>query len=332
MYFFPAKYDYFSDNTEIFKLVKNDNCERLVELEGNAINSKRFNSDEIKQFDPIFSNAPMVAHVAAFFGSLNILEYIFHTGGKLDVVDDHKRYPVHFAAAGGKLGIIKFLVDLKSSITVVDNDSKSIAHYACEYGQLNILKYAANCNVNLMLPSRIGAPIHIACTIGNFPIIEYLASKAPDYVDVNAMFNSNRTPLSILLRNSFFEAIPLLLTPGKLDIDQKTNIGWSVLPSAIRSKNMTIIDVVIKYGANVNIKDPLGWTPMHIASQELMAATVRKLVDNGAQAQVKTTMGITPFMLAKNKYSPEKVNTLNEIVRGVKIQLAMSFIRKILEE
>ena len=64
----------------------------------------------------------------------------------------------------------------------------------------------------------------------------------------------------------------------------------------VEKGNVTEVKLLIRGGANVNVKDEHGWTPLHYATSHIEVAKV--LIDNGANVNAENKYGTTPLHFA----------------------------------
>ena len=100
-------------------------------------------------------------------------------------------------------------------------------------------------------------PLHIACMCGNFGCINRLLKYG---ASVSAQDNDDNTPLSLAVLNRHDSIVLAMVT--KLGCDPNDGVS---LHTACKYNNFSIVNVLIEYGANVNVKDGHGNTPLQIA-------------------------------------------------------------------
>jgi ankyrin repeat protein len=168
--------------------------------------------------------------------------------------------------------------------------------------------------------------------------------------DVNA-YDDGMTPLIGAALTGRVEAVKLLLDNGAL-VDTRNDFGMTVLYVAAKATDnrQEVVDILIKYGASVNIEDKNRDTPLKVAldrndmdiSEILLAngadinyqdkngntllhsftgATdsnkLKYALDNGANVNIFNKMGDTPLMNAASRGSKKIVELL--IDRGAEI-------------
>ena len=115
------------------------------------------------------------------------------------------------------------------------------------------------------------------------------------------------------------ELIDFLLSHG---IDANTNLesGKTLLMKfIIERKDVNVIKLLIKYGAEISIKDELGFTPLHWASMTGQYETTKLFLENGAEIDARDKYEYTPLikMLSKsNKNCIESINIVKLLLEN----------------
>ncbi len=117
------------------------------------------------------------------------------------------------------------------------------------FGQYNIVEFLLERGANPNLASNNQfhvAPIHSACAISNFDIVEILIKK-------------------------------------RADVNAKQMQGITALHSAAHNGQTNIARLLIENGAEINAKTESGQTPLIMAQEKYFDETARLLIQNGAQ-------------------------------------------------
>ncbi len=93
------------------------------------------------------------------------------------------------------------------------------------------------------------------------------------------------------------------------DIDKQTNPGL-YLVEALQTGNQTLVDKLLSYGCNVNVKGKSGKYAVHVAVAKSDLANLKKLFYAGANINLKDENGRTPLSLAVEKENLELVDFL----------------------
>jgi ankyrin repeat protein len=73
---------------------------------------------------------------------------------------------------------------------------------------------------------------------------------------------------------------------------------------------LTVANILIKYGAKVNVAQKGGWTPLHQAAAHGNTELVKLLLQHGADRQATNESNLTPIQLAEKNDYPEIVKLL----------------------
>jgi len=93
--------------------------------------------------------------------------------------------------------------------------------------------------------------------------------------------------------------IKKLLQKKFINIDDKFyKHKWSALHFAAMEDRVKVVQLLIDYGANINIRNKFGYTAMHSAVIEENIDALKCLVQNGADINARDDLGTTPLELA----------------------------------
>jgi len=81
--------------------------------------------------------------------------------------------------------------------------------------------------------------------------------------------------------------------PNQADGDSRTALHYAAM-----NGNLTIIAILIKASAKLDVKDKLGNTPLHLAAERNEPDAAQLLLDVGASVDAENKNGMTPLMMA----------------------------------
>jgi len=148
------------------------------------------------------------------------------------------------------------------SVGIMDKYERTPLHYAACCGHLKIVKLLLRRRADVDFKDYIGkTPLHGAAEGGCFQIIELLIKHG---ADVNIKSNDGQTPLfSVIKECKAKSPIVLLLR----NIDHGTDVSAK------------IVELFIKHGTDVDIKDDKGFTALDYAKKYNLEKII-KLLEN----------------------------------------------------
>lgn len=88
------------------------------------------------------------------------------------------------------------------------------------------------------------------------------------------------------------------------------------LLSASARGDVSLVESLIKEGANIDVCSPSGFSALHRAAENGHAEVVRILISSGANAFTTALDGSTPASAAKNRGHDEIADTLEKLRRN----------------
>lgn len=174
-----------------------------------------------------------------------------------------------------------------------------------------------NSGVDINAPREFDGytPLHVAAYMGKTELVALLVDSG---ADVHAKNKSGETPLHWSAHIGDTESVLILVDNGA-DVNAKENrFHRTPMHETVyyisknkgtngNAKRLEVLNILIKKGANVNIRDKNGWAPLHQTSN-LEAAKL--LIDNGADVNIKNNYGITPLHIREHFKNTEMVEFL----------------------
>lgn len=148
------------------------------------------------------------------------------------------------------------------------------------------------------------------------------AVEKDKYKIVKLFLKKRVTPQLLYLDYSSIsiKMLSLLIDSG-WDIDEVNWYGEGVIHRAIRSWREDIIELLVKNGASINIRNYDHWdSPLHQQSYTGTKETIKILLNQGANINLKNNVGSTPLMHAVTHDDADRVEIL--LKNGADIDIA----------
>ena len=199
---------------------------------------------------------------------------------------------LHFAARNGHTQIVKMLLDKKAQVDAKDNWHWTPLHFAADQGHDEIVKLLLSykADINAKTDENENA-LNLAIENGHFEVtrtlnsnrsIHYLVNSRGESIMYQALI-SNNAKIFRLIVNKFY-----VLKGGQ---HERLN---ALLIKAISMDNLSIVKLLVEYGANVNY-DWDGYFPLHYASSRGHLEIAKYLTSKGAIIEKKDNGFKTPL-------------------------------------
>lgn len=273
-------------------------------------------------------------------------------------VNDHQNpsgvAPVHLASELGQESVVRELMQHRADVNVQDLEGRTALHIAI-YAKQAVIALLLLSHPGLRLDVRektgertpFGAALAVkdqntaAAILRREPLaIEEANSRGMTYlhaavaasdldsfkfllkfkVNVNARVRdaTERTPLAIAVELGLEECVRgLLATGADVNIPDKSS-SWSVAHVAASLGSVSILDALIKHGANVNAVDDQGATVLHAAVRAGHANVVKRILKEAKDVDVCAAdkEGQTPLHTLA-RYPKDSAVTILEILHSV---------------
>jgi ankyrin repeat protein len=117
--------------------------------------------------------------------------------------------------------------------------------------------------------------------------------------DANARLLSGETPLMEAARRGNLATVRVLLSGGADPDAREVNGGQNAMMWAIAQRHATVMEELVRRGADINARSKRGFTALMFAAQQGDADCVRILLDAGANPNdAMPRTGLTPLLIA----------------------------------
>lgn len=107
-----------------------------------------------------------------------------------------------------------------------------------------------------------------------------------------------------------------ILSAGNIMLDTLNASGGTAMHEAAFQGKVRCLEVFLKFGTSVDIRDKEGWTPLHAAVCGGDIRAVIFLIKNGASLQAHTKEGVTPVEIAMDNKDKKMVQALSLLTAG----------------
>lgn len=205
-----------------------------------------------------------------------------------------KYSPFLLAAWFGHLDIVEYLFENGADINLVDAYECTALHRACQSCNNDIVEFLLDNGANPNLPNKDGPPLHIACTVGDFETLKQLVAHD---ADIHAMFKG-KSVLHLAVINFRIDIMTYLLDNGA-DLNQKDAQGNTCLHLAAWLTLEKVVKILIERGAIIDAENNLLETPLQRAAEIGSGSIFEILLNAGADILKKDKIQRTPIDWAK---------------------------------
>ncbi|MFD2115107.1 ankyrin repeat domain-containing protein [Paenibacillus yanchengensis] len=189
---------------------------------------------------------------AAEQGNVEQITKLLEDGANINTVDGRGRTAAMIAVHTNQLELFELLIEKGADINIRDQRSDNPLLYAGAEGLLDFVKVAVAAGADTTITNRFGG-----------------------------------TALIPAADRGHVEVVEELLKTSDVDIDHINNLGWTALLEAVLlgdggERHQQIIQLLVDYGADVNLADGEGITPLQHAKRLNYGAIVHILEHAGA--------------------------------------------------
>jgi len=226
------------------------NANLLAQLMRNAV-----------EIDKINKRGETPLNTAAATGNYLLLWFLLERDVNINAADDHGRTALHRAAFVGDPESVTLLLGKGATPDLRDKTETTPFGYAIRRRNIAVIKILLDAGVGVQLaPSGLG--------INDTPLVKMLLAND---VPPNTPLGSGETPLVAQVHNRNAAAITALVHAGA-DVNHRDEQGNTALHEAVRADYAGIVQILLKYGADVSIENDEGITPQALA--ELMGLSM----------------------------------------------------------
>ncbi|KAM7416455.1 hypothetical protein PAMA_018488 [Pampus argenteus] len=271
-------------------------------------------------------------HLAAWFGSLEIMKLLVRTGAEQKVENEEGLNIMHCAAINNHTDIVEYIVD-DLQMKELDKDDQSGQRafaLAAEHGCVKMLQMLMEPHYNMatMKPNTRGdTPLHLAARNGHLETVQLLLQSFDTRDEVNM---DGETALYQATDNGQEECVLALLVAGcnpniltmakrsalhpvsergdislvQLLLEYNTHTDFqnqhleAPLHLAVKNNHIPVIHALLEASCNINITDKRSQTAMHLAAELARIDVVEMLLKTGLDLTLQDRQGKTALGVA----------------------------------
>ncbi|XP_053466139.1 ankyrin repeat and death domain-containing protein 1B [Ictalurus furcatus] len=238
-------------------------------------------------------------HLAAWFGSLEILKLLVQGGADQRVVNMEGMNIMHCAAVNDHTDIIAYIVDdlQMRELDKEDHHGNRPFAVAAEHGCVRMLQMLMEepYKMATMEENQKGdTPLHLAAKNGHLGAVQLLL----DYFEVrNEVNHAGETPL-YLAADGAHEDCVLALLEADCDPNIPTTNRISPLHSVCEKGYMPVVKLLVDHGAQMNIQNQHLQTPFHLAVKNCHTTVIESLLESRCDTDITDHLGQTALHIA----------------------------------
>ena len=244
---------------------------------------------------------------AAERGHASLAERAILAGAEIDKPDPRyfDRTPLHRAAKNNHRDLIHILVKNKATISALDSARRTPLHLAamCKGGEATTELLHAGADM-LCEDVYMDSPPFLAARSG---VVTSMRAFVDAGFDLTTQGYQGRTVLHMAVGRKWMMGYLLGRTEAKAVVNVQTPNGETPLHW---EQNPKIVELLLRYGANIEVKNNIGNTPAHQIASSSKILCMRALIDAGFDFNTRGRSGRTVLHSAVWDHNPAMLEYL----------------------
>ncbi|XP_065216439.1 E3 ubiquitin-protein ligase MIB2 [Planococcus citri] len=248
--------------------------------------------------DNLVSDERTCLHIACHEGQLRLVRFLLSIGANLETQDSEGDTALHYATYGNQPSIIETLLSYGMNVNIVNKNLCSALHIAVnkQFRQCARTLLRFQCNPNLQ-DSFGDTALHDAVGKGDTDLVNLLCNESN--VDYTLTNNQGFNVLHTCALKGHAGIMEKLLQKAKTLVDVKKDDGFAAIHlSSLNGYKAVTKIVIIKGHSDINLRNDRLQTPLHLAASQKRYSVVELLVKLGAEVNAIDENGDTPLHLA----------------------------------
>jgi ankyrin repeat protein len=248
-----------------------------------------------------------------------IVKVLLAYGANPEARGKRGRTALMYAAWKNHWHILDLLITKGADVNGKDERRRNVLHNLaadkkCDWGQ-EVIQLLLTRDIHIDGPDGrddLGrSPLHWACASGKLHLAEQLLTRPKNAkANIHAVEIREKTSLHLAAAHDKGDIVELLLR-YQANVNAKSDGGWTPLHTACDKGSAEIVRILLKAGADVNVKLLNGMSPLHLAAQGGHAAVVELLLGRKeVKRAARDIFGFTPFLRAAQHKRKDVVQIL----------------------
>lgn len=242
-------------------------------------------------------------HKAVATEQLEVAKLLLDASANVNAIRKYGETPLHRAMNTGQSEMVKLLLDAGANVNATSLGGDTPLHRAVNRGEKEVVKSLIEAGAMASAKDMHGnTPLHYAVINGEKEMVNILIAAG---ANVNTIRKDGYTPLHWAVYRQMSEIVKLLLAAGA-NVNVAKNGGYTPLHTAVDKVQKEMVELLLAAGADVNRIDKIGNTPLHIAASKSgyeVVEITKVLIRKGADVNLKNGKLETPLSIALREKS-----------------------------
>ena len=266
-------------------------------ITGIQYNHPELIKDAIKHGANIHAQSDRAFRYACSKGNLKMAKWLLNAGSDIHIFED---YAIRIACKNGHKNIVKWLLDNGADIHV----HQDVCMYWAKRGHhKDIVKLLKKYGIEKNIDSENKGELYIGVKRKVNESIKHLTPRSQEEILKNIGDLSPEEKINTGIHHKYIWLIKKGIEEGAdVNTDMKKYHKGRLLRSVSGSEgNWDIAKILIDAGADVNLQSEFGNTALHFACEEERDVLIKLLLKSGANPNIKNKNDETPIDIVKQK-------------------------------
>lgn len=231
-------------------------------------------------------------------GSVDVVRLLLDRGLDEAHRDNAGWTPLHYAAFEGHSSVVDLLLEVGARMEATDNDGRAPMLLATQEGHLSVVERLIELGADVDQKSLDGkTPLRVAALEGHTSVLSALVEAG---ADVTAKDPDGRSTLYLLAIENKLEQVEIILSKSgvKYNLEEDRDLeGRTPLHIASWQGHTAMVELLLRYGADVNAVDREQRTPLQSSAWQGHESVVWLLLKAGARGDQPCSQGATPLSI-----------------------------------